>query len=197
MLLSSSSLPPPCSSSEINPSQGQKPTGAQVPALTRAVFNSLFMDSISGNRAPSMHEEGGYQELSSCVRELTIQTARDQMAPKHSVGGTLPSGSHFEERVPWRGPHPRTPPKPHSHTGGQEAALMPKPVVLLRAYRKPPARICPTRSQSVFLQSINPLNLMFLELKCAILKQLKRDANTNKNTIHQLCCCKAAGFEVG
>lgn len=38
---------------------------------------------------------------------------------------------------------------------------------------------------------------MFLELKSAILKQLKGDVNANKNTIHQLCCCKAAGFEVG
>lgn len=154
----------------------------------------LFVDSTSGNQAPLVPEKGASRDLCSCVESWQ---SKWHWSCWHwiSTRGTLPLGSCFEERVPWRGPHPWA---PHSLTAVQHLRhCVPKHVSLVWAYRKPPAWICPTRSQSVFLQSINPLNLMFLGLKSAILKQLKHNANTNKNTIHQLCFCKAAGFEVG
>jgi len=154
---------------------------------------------ISGNRVPSMPEEGATRELHSYIKSWQSKQHKPKWHWMIALEALFPRDAALRNTC-HGGLQPQAPPSFTAMWAGRRQHRchgVPKHMVLLWAYRKPPAWICPTRSQTTFLQSINPLNLMFLELKSAILKQLKHDGDTNKNTIHELCCCKAAGFEVG
>lgn len=103
--------------------------GAQVPALTQAAFNYLFIDSVSGSRTPSVPEEGLPR---NCAPMSRVDNPNSMKLNGTQAAGTelrcwrLSSlRSHFREHVPWRGPHPQAPPRFHSHADRQEAALMP------------------------------------------------------------------------
>lgn len=166
LLISSITL----SSSEIKPSQGQTPMGAQVPALTWVVFNFLFTDSISRTWVPAVPEERATRELCSGIESwqskqhkterhwiLALETFFPQEATLiHAMDGS-PIPWHLQSLIA-------------TWTGRRQhwCYVVPNCAAVLQAYGKPPAQICPTRSQPVFLQSVNPLNVMFLPFKSSL-----------------------------
>lgn len=142
MLFSSSSLPPPCSFSERSPSQGQKPVGAQVPALTQAVFNFLFTDPVSESRTPQCPRRG---PPVNCAPMSGVDNPNSMKPNGAEVAGTelrcwkLSSlRSHFRKCVPWRGPHPQAPPSFTALRKGRrqhQCHCVPKHGALLQAHK--------------------------------------------------------------